>query len=73
MRSCLTTSSHITHRTSSSDTGALAALTYGMGQLSGCEGAEELFVQLHSGVLGPYWAQGRELVDAQYAGEALGG
>ena len=34
------------------------------------EGAEALFKELHSGVLGPYWAQGRELVETQYAGEA---
>ncbi|GIL77520.1 hypothetical protein Vretimale_2939 [Volvox reticuliferus] len=49
-------------------TGALAAWTYDFGQLHGFNGAEELYRELHSGILGSYWAKGRELVDRYYIG-----
>ncbi|KAG2455004.1 hypothetical protein HYH02_000829 [Chlamydomonas schloesseri] len=49
-------------------TGALAAFTYGFGTLHGFPGAEELYAQLHSGTLGPYWAEGRKIVEAEYVG-----
>ncbi|PNH01796.1 putative methyltransferase [Tetrabaena socialis] len=48
--------------------GALAAWTYGFGQLYGFAGAQEMYEQFHSGTLGPFWASGRELVDREYAG-----
>ncbi|KXZ48701.1 hypothetical protein GPECTOR_26g604 [Gonium pectorale] len=48
--------------------GVLAAWTYDFGRLSGCEGAQQLYEQFHSGTLAPYWASGRRLVDAEYVG-----
>ncbi|PNW84730.1 hypothetical protein CHLRE_03g156400v5 [Chlamydomonas reinhardtii] len=49
-------------------TGALAAFTYGFGRLCGFPGAQALYGQLHSGTLGPYWAEGRKIVEAEYVG-----
>ncbi|KAG2440243.1 hypothetical protein HXX76_004355 [Chlamydomonas incerta] len=48
--------------------GALAAFTYGFGRLRGFRGAQDLWARLHSGTLGPYWAEGRKIVEAEYVG-----
>ncbi|EFJ40421.1 hypothetical protein VOLCADRAFT_99779 [Volvox carteri f. nagariensis] len=46
--------------------GVLAAWTYDFGQLYGFDGSQQLYEQLHVGILGPYWAPGRQLVDRYY-------
>ncbi|GFR45694.1 hypothetical protein Agub_g7109 [Astrephomene gubernaculifera] len=52
--------------------GALAAWTYDFGKLRGFPGSEQLYEQFYKGLLGPYWARGRELVDVGYAGAEPG-